>query len=284
VSLVAIAQIQDMVFTSENYGYFGEKLPSKIATFESDNEAEVVVKQIVTAVNLVQNFEIRVGGVANAAALIKDGKRYIVYDQYFMRNLTRQTGTKWAGISVMAHEVGHHLNGHTLDGKGSRPNSELEADLFSGGVLQKMGATLDDARKGIELLGTTTATETHPAKYDRLAAITKGWTQSCNNDTKCSQADNANTGRTRSTENSRPTGDTAARTHPGCAVVYEPYWIEDGRPGCRSSNAQQPIRSPTIPPGSGKIPYRQGDPNPCPYIGTIPIEWVNGSVRCGSAR
>jgi hypothetical protein len=186
-SMAANAQIQDVIFTADSCSYFGEKLPAKVTMFEADTDAVAVTKQILDAVNLTPNFEIKVGGVPNAAAIIIEGKRYIMYDQFFMRNLTQKTGTKWAAISVMAHEVGHHLNGHTLDGKGSRPTLELEADRFSGGVLQKMGATLLEARSGMESFGSESASQTHPAKRDRLAAITNGWLASCDKDTACKQ-------------------------------------------------------------------------------------------------
>jgi hypothetical protein len=45
-----------------------------------------------------------------------------------------------------------------------------------------------------------------------------------------------------------------------------------------------PLNAPVIPPADGRIRYRSGDPNPCPYAGTVPIAWVNGSVRCGPSR
>ena len=49
-------------------------------------------------------------------------------------------------------------------------------------------------------------------------------------------------------------------------------------------NYNQNFLAPTIPPANGRINHRQGDQNPCPYAGTVPIEWVNGSVRCGRSR
>lgn len=181
------AQVGQSISLGSNCSYFGEKLPPSVATFDSDKEAEEVIRNIVSASGLVPNFEIRVGGVPNAAAVILQGKRFIVYDQYFIKKLTDSAHTKWAAISVMAHEVGHHLNGHTLDGLGSRPKTELEADYFSGFVLQKLGASVDDSRKAMEIFGSPTASTTHPAKHDRLAAITRGWTAACDKDNGCKE-------------------------------------------------------------------------------------------------
>ncbi len=225
------AQNKEIVFQAGDRSYFGEKLPDKVITFESDSEAQAVVEKIVNAVGLVPNFEIRIGGVNNAAAVIENGKRLIIYDQFFIRNLTQKTGTKWAAISVMAHEIGHHLNGHTLDGRGSRPAIELEADKFSGAVLQKMGASLEEARKGMELLGSTSASQTHPAKHDRLAAITKGWIESCDADSNCRGVTRSPTTRTANGRNSKscPAGQVLRTDKPGGLARGEGDCIQVGK-------------------------------------------------------
>lgn len=81
---------------------------------------------------LIGNFEIRVTGVPNAATITEGSQRYILYNQNFIREISTVAESEWAATSILAHEVGHHLNGHTLDGRGSRPTIELEADYFSG--------------------------------------------------------------------------------------------------------------------------------------------------------
>ena len=85
----------------------------------------------------------------------------------------------------MAHEVGHHLNGHTLSDVGSRPKRELEADYYSGFILQRLGANLDDARVAMLKLGSDSGSRTHPARHDRLAAIGNGWMKACDSDPNC---------------------------------------------------------------------------------------------------
>lgn len=119
------SQVGPAISLGKTCSYYGEKLPPSVVTFDSDKEAEGVIGDIVRASGLAPNFDIRVGGVPNAAAVVQGSRRYIIYDQYFIRKLTQSAGSKWAAISVMAHEVGHHLNGHTLEPGGSRPNLEL---------------------------------------------------------------------------------------------------------------------------------------------------------------
>lgn len=187
------AQVFEEMSVAHTCSYFGEHVPDKVTTFASDQEAEGVIKRIVDASGLVQNFQIRAAGVPNAAAVIQGETRYILYSQHFMQTTRTTTRSQWAPISIMAHEVGHHLNGHTLDRRGSRPRIELEADYYSGFIVQRMGGSLDDALAAMSALGSETGSETHPAKRDRLAAISNGWTKACESDPRCgSGADSGN--------------------------------------------------------------------------------------------
>ena len=206
ISLPLNAQVFDEIETGNTCSYFGETIPEKVTTFSSDQEAESVIKKIVDSSGLVQNFQVRAAGVPNAAAVIRGDTRYILYNQYFMQNTKRSTGSNWAPISIMAHEVGHHLNGHTLDKRGSRPKIELEADYYSGFILQRMGASIDDARAAMSKLGSASGSNTHPAKHDRLAAIGSGWTKACESDPACTGDDSSS--RTREQPSSRDTSDS----------------------------------------------------------------------------
>lgn len=189
VALSSSAQVGDSLrIGKDTCSYFGEGLPEQLTTFSSDSEAESVIKSIIESSGLVPNFEIKAAGVPNAAAVIYGQKGFILYDQYFVRNLTQKAESKWAAISVMAHEIGHHLNGHTLSQTGSRPKIELEADYYSGFVLQRMGASVDEARKAMEIFGSPSGSATHLPRHDRLAAITNGWISSCNSDPNCGEA------------------------------------------------------------------------------------------------
>jgi hypothetical protein len=143
-----------------------------LATAEQGKQ---IAERIIDAVGLKANFEIRAANIQNAAAVAYAGKRYILFNPTFISNLMKTTGTEWAAISVLAHEIGHHLNGHTVTAIGSQPEKELEADEFSGFVLRKMGASLAQAQAAMKTLATAKASYTHPAKYDRLTAIEEGW-------------------------------------------------------------------------------------------------------------
>ena len=134
-----------------------------------------IVEEIIETVGLKANFKLRPAQVPNAIAVTYNGDRFVLYNPVFLRSLTEATGNKWAAVSVLAHEIGHHLNGHTLDGFGSQPGKELEADEFSGFVLRRMGASLDQAQAAMKLAGNRKSSSTHPPQSDRLFAIAKGW-------------------------------------------------------------------------------------------------------------
>jgi hypothetical protein len=139
------------------------------------DDAQEIINDIITTVGLKANFEVRAATIANAAATNYRGKRFIVYDPAFIKKLNEAAGNRWASVSILAHEIGHHLNGHTLANNGSQPALELEADEFAGFVMEKMGATLQQAQAAMKLAASYKPSLTHPGQQDRLAAIQKGW-------------------------------------------------------------------------------------------------------------
>lgn len=144
-------------------------------SFASNQEAIQVVNDIMNAVGLKSNFKVDGAQVQNAAAVIMKEDRYILYNPTWISKVSSNAKTYWAGISIIAHEIGHHLNGHTLLRSGSRPKTELEADEFSGFVLRRMGASLGEAQAAMKLLANPLGSSTHPPQSQRLRAIEKGW-------------------------------------------------------------------------------------------------------------
>ncbi len=68
-------------------------------------------------------------GIQNAYATIINRARWIVYDNDFLENLDAYTATKWASISVLAHEMGHHYYNHVVSSSGSTPPKEIEVTM-----------------------------------------------------------------------------------------------------------------------------------------------------------
>jgi hypothetical protein len=159
----------------------GFKIPPKPlfkTKFQSVYEAAGIVKNMLDSIQWKENFSLREqNGINNAYATIINRTRWIIYDNDFLENLDAYAYTKWASISVLAHEMGHHYYNHVVSSKGSSIPVELEADFFSGYTLAKYGATLEQSVMAMQTIGTDQATSTHPAKKDRVNAITKGWNE-----------------------------------------------------------------------------------------------------------
>ena len=141
----------------------------KISTIQS------MLQEIINATGLHTSFELKEGNVLNIEASISHRKRYILYNPAYITSLNKISKSKWAVMALLAHEVGHHLNGHTIRKGGSRPALELEADEFAGFILHKLGATLAQSQNVMYYIAKAKESKTHPSKNSRLSAIEKGW-------------------------------------------------------------------------------------------------------------
>lgn len=166
-------------------GYFDSNNPGSIHPFRAESRVESLIDEVMAITGLPRNFEVIAGGVPNAAALMVGEKRVIAYNQTFLYDVEQAIQNKWPAYSIMAHEIGHHLAGHALTKVGSRPATELEADKYSGFVMQRLGATLKEAQMVMQLIGTDNGSLTHPPRRDRLAAIASGWLEECDRDANC---------------------------------------------------------------------------------------------------
>lgn len=158
----------------------------KSSGFMSNAEADDALAKILSVVGASKRFIVApCENINNALAVIDDGMRYILYDPEFINSIS-QTSDYWANMSILAHEVGHHINGHTLNASISAYENkiqELEADEFSGFVMQKIGATLDEAIDAIASIAPSgdDTYSSHPNKERRIKAITKGYNRARNN-------------------------------------------------------------------------------------------------------
>ncbi len=154
---------------------------------QAPRDCRDMIEQVMNFTGLPQNFQVTEADVPNAAAAIlldqkKIPQRVIAFNPDFIELVRRETGgNPWAAVSIMAHEVGHHLAGHTIQPGGSQPPIELEADKFSGFVLYKMGASRQDTLKAIQTLVPESVRHdsTHPGRAQRVAAVSDGWDSAC---------------------------------------------------------------------------------------------------------
>jgi hypothetical protein len=188
----------------------------------SNAHAEQVLERILKPIGLTRNFGVmECANTQNCFATVIRGQRLIIYDGAFMSRIGRMTNTDWSAVSIMAHEIGHHLQGHTIDGTGARPQKELEADTFSGFVLHQLGASLNESLTAILLLGSDRPSATHPARFDRVEAIKKGWLEADElyPGPASLRANPAQTAAARQPAPTRPDNAMADRTQPETALT-----------------------------------------------------------------
>ncbi len=162
----------------EGCNYDGsEARQESVYSFAPSSQAKAVIDEIMNLMVLPSNFIIKAANVPNAMAQVIQGQRYILYDETFMEQIYDQTGDYWAQVAILAHEIGHHLSGHTLGRGGSRPELELQADKFSGAVLYRLGGTLEQAQSAVANLPNNITSATHPPKSARMTAIAVGYRQ-----------------------------------------------------------------------------------------------------------
>ena len=179
-TFVLLANAQEERVKSFGYNYYGQKINERAFcsqfSFRSKEVAEKAVDEIVRRSGLKRNFYVmECPNTDNCFAAIQGQTRLIVYDGSFMKKANDLSKSDWGALSILAHEIGHHLQGHTIVEGGSDPVKELEADEFSGFVMYQMGASLKDAQAAINKLTSDYDGGTHPARPKRLAAIKKGY-------------------------------------------------------------------------------------------------------------
>lgn len=122
--------------------------------------------------------------VPNALALISDGTRYILYNSKFIATIDENENTYYPSLTLLAHEIGHHVNGHSLKKCQSMScqQAELEADQFAGCALQHAKATELDIPTAVDWMSPQGDAE-HPSRATRQKAVQDGF-KGCNTVTK----------------------------------------------------------------------------------------------------
>jgi hypothetical protein len=172
-------QAQKPLKVRNSCNYYGKETEQDYYQFEPSSEAQQIVNELLASSGLsASSFTLKESNCSNALATTVDGVRFILYNPDFLRKFKQDAATKWAAYGALAHEIGHHLNGHNLSETDPtlRRMYELEADKFAGNLLFHLHATVDEAQAGIKTIPLDGQTNTHPSKSARLVATTNGWT------------------------------------------------------------------------------------------------------------
>ncbi len=136
---------------------------------------EQLWEEIINVADIESSLYLREADVLNLEASVSHRKKYISYNPSYVSWINSVTGDKWAALTLLAHEAGHHLKGHTTHRRNDRLAAELEADEFAGSILYKLGATLEQTQEVMRYIAKKEDSETHPGQASRLLALERGW-------------------------------------------------------------------------------------------------------------
>jgi len=255
LSLVAVASFLGAAVANDSRVLTGHAFDGQPITLSGAGLKEAppgleteIVATIMRHAGLPQNFVLYTGAkVANAAAVIlvdKDGrgKRALVCNEKFMRT-AREASTEgnWAPVSIIAHEIGHHIEGQPLVA-GDWQSGELTADAFSGFILYKFGAKLSEASRAVNTLIRKRDT---PSRDTRLRAVRQGWMLACRQ-----QADNCELDGT-------------------ALLLPTPTAIDTGKTGAPANKADMPAAPAILSP----VANSHADVLPAPDRQDIPVKF-----------
>lgn len=125
----------------------------------------------------IENFE---------AELLHNTRRIYYNPRIVVKELSRLSFSRravpvtsqsnWSLLTILAHEIGHHINDHfsPINSRLSPLSKELEADTYAGSLIYKIGGTLEQAKLAYRD-EPENSSSTHPGRSDRLDAIERGW-------------------------------------------------------------------------------------------------------------
>lgn len=162
-----------------NNGFYVQNLSKSYITHEAVVGDDSGIPDVIEKIKSTLGFSIPIRvfiakGEDNCSASIgNNGVRAIIADQLFLNKVNNISGTEWAAISIIAHEIGHHIAG--MNRRPSVLESELDADYWSGYILKLLGASKEASVRCIMRFGTESNTTSHPNKYSRANTIKQGW-------------------------------------------------------------------------------------------------------------
>lgn len=152
----------------------GQVLDLELSDYAGNDGLAHVVDRIKSIAGMGNDFQVYFGGgFKNAYATKRQGEDWIIIDIDYLEEINAKTGTDWGGISVIAHEIGHHYYHHMSRSLGQR--AELEADYFSGRILKTLGASMEASVQAMALIGSENGSGSHPDKFARIKSIQRGW-------------------------------------------------------------------------------------------------------------
>jgi len=164
--------VSDSISKKEVFEFSPVTLSPKV-----NKDIRTVIGEIQEAISVPSDMNLFVlSGVGNevhcASICWDDTQPHIKYNEAFMGKLLGSD--IWSVYGILAHEVGHYSCLHINMEATSRKKKELQADEYSGRILARLGASLEQAVSCTSFMDSL-GSDTHPPTSERRKAIEKGW-------------------------------------------------------------------------------------------------------------
>lgn len=189
LSLLTIAsQAQDRRGTAFNGQPAADPGPcaGNTANFMTEQDVSRLITDMLDRIDIRNRFLIvACRQIENCQATLYKGKPYILYNPDFLDEVKRMNFSStdirmptrnWETLTILAHELGHHVNNHLLNPHpdATQREMELEADEFAGAMICRMGGSREQALAAY-LSQPERGSYEHPGRQQRLDAVTRGW-------------------------------------------------------------------------------------------------------------
>ncbi len=156
-----------------------EKLTDqKITLNPASPKAKAVIQNVLAFSGVPMNITIYEGKVGNALATEDEGQKMIIYNEKFLDEVDKKSGSYWQSVFLIAHEIGHLLSDHFRK-RNPKLNhqKELDADKFAGYILYRLQADKNQCSwiMNTSLLQDSKGSITHPPKNKRIEYINAGY-------------------------------------------------------------------------------------------------------------
>jgi uncharacterized protein (TIGR02145 family) len=155
--------------------------------FVSETEVDNLVSEMLSRFGARNRYIIiSCPQVDNCQAVLYKGRPYILFNPDFLQsvkrlnfsasNLPSLQDRDWAALTILAHELGHHINNHLINPlpDATARDMELEADQTAGFIIYMMGGEVRDMLPAY-LKSPEQGSYTHPPRRARTEALEKGF-------------------------------------------------------------------------------------------------------------
>lgn len=135
-----------------------------------------MASEILLSVGIKKTVLFYEAAIDNALATIYNGQLLIIYDPIFLQSMEKISGNQGGSKLVLAHEIGHLLNLHSISPSSSSPWwDELDADYFAGSVAYAQNIPIETVYKCAEIYPTISYSSTHPHRNSRIKTMINGY-------------------------------------------------------------------------------------------------------------